>query len=74
MPRTNESSVDPDGAFVRVCLNCENEFVTASERAKFCSARCKRQCNNATYYAAHADTIRPRAVARVRLKRSNSTA
>lgn len=69
MPRTNESSIDPDGAFVRVCAHCENEFITDSYRAKYCSLKCKRAADNARWYANHANEVSSKNAARQKAKR-----
>jgi hypothetical protein len=69
MPRTNETSIDPDGAFVRVCQNCENEFLTDNERAKYCSLKCKRAADNKRWYAAHASEVSSKNAARQKAKR-----
>lgn len=69
MPRANETSIDPDGAFVRVCPTCENEFVTDDPRAKYCSLKCKRAADNARWYANHASVVSAKNAAHQKAKR-----
>lgn len=39
--------------FHYTCEHCGAEFESTHQRAKYCSARCKRAAKDARYYAAH---------------------